>query len=131
MAKKQRKKRTPRDTFHPWAPAVRTANLVMTFGRHEGETFGSMPAQYLCWIITNNIRQDVKIPNERGVPAFYCAQKELDRRAPLIPLLKVKIEALDKLSLRCVDVWRESSEPGEGMYSWAERICRAPNTEST
>lgn len=95
----------------------------MTFGEHKGDTFGSLPARYLAWIINNNIRKGIIIPNEKPVSAFYCAQVESDRRAPLVPLLRVLPKALDKLSMRCIEVWRQSRGTNEGLYSWAERLC--------
>jgi len=116
-------KRKKKNQLIPWAPPVRTASLIMTFGEHEGEAMGTISAQYLCWMITNNIRKGIQIPNEKPVSAFYCARIELDRRAPLIPLLRVLPKALDKLSMRCIEVWKQSRGPGEGLYSWAERLC--------
>jgi len=118
MAKRKKKMQ-----LLPWAPAVRTASLIMTFGDHKGEAMGTIPSQYLCWLICNNVRNGIKIPNENPVCAFYCAQIELDRRAPLVPLLRVLPKVLDKLSMRCIEVWKQSRGPNEGLYSWAERLC--------
>jgi len=87
-------------TTHDWR---------MPNGKHRGERITRIPVSYLKWMV-----------NE-GHSCADKAEAELKRRGTVTPELDVSGHAIDRASLRCQHVWRETREEDEGLHAW---LCR-------
>lgn len=85
---------------------------VMPVGRHQGELITRMPVSYLKWMVC--------------VKHEYVkeAQAELDRRGTVTPDLEVSGHAINRASCRCLRIWQEDRNPGEGLHAWLVRLAR-------
>ena len=92
-----------------------THNEIVDFGRHKGTCYTRLPVSYLKWM--------VNISHSR----VELAAAELARRGTTTPELDVSGHALDRASLHCRDLWKETRKLGgpgqdpEGIHSW---LCR-------
>lgn len=84
--------------------------ITLSFGKYEGELITRIPVSYLKWMINNKTPQ-----------AFY-AKAEFERRGDTMPLVEISGHAIDNASLRVQSIWHETSEKGEGLYTWLQRI---------
>lgn len=92
-------------------PAHNTHHKTISYGKHEGELFTRIPASYLRWMV-----------NE-GAKEWHFAQAELDRRGTTLPDIEVSRHAIDRASLRCLQIWNASAlNTDEGLLSWIERM---------
>ena len=85
----------------------------MENGKHEGERITRVPMSYLRWMV------------RAGHPQAEYAQAELDRRGAAMPDIEISAHAIDRLSLRCRDVWHQTRKGDEGLYTWAARMALA------
>jgi len=95
-------------------PKINTHNLVVNFGRYNGERWTRIPLSYLRWLI-----------NE-GTQYKDIAKAELERRGSSIsPDKSVELSghAIDKASLRLRRAWHQTAEKNEGLFSWLERVA--------
>jgi len=87
--------------------------MRIEFGKHKGELVTRLPIDYLEWHI-----------NE-GTQFAKVAQAELDRRG-FNPDINGKVEiskhAIDRASLRVLDLWIKERKRQEGIYSWLARV---------
>ena len=98
---------------------IDTNNLTVDFGKHKGEVWTRVPADYLRWLINQ--------PDE--VPQFgnnkEIAKAELDRRGTVVSSeVELSPHSIDKASLRLRRIWHETALNGdEGIYSWLSRVA--------
>lgn len=98
---------------------MNTHNMVVTFGKHNGELWTRVPASYLRWLVNQ--------PEE--MPEFSehkkIAQAELDRRGTKITHeVELSPHAIDRASLRVRKIWHETAlNDDEGLYSWLSRVA--------
>lgn len=85
------------------------------FGRYGGELWTRLPISYLKWILNT-------FDNERE--AYVLAQTELDRRGIVIDQkVEISEHAIDRASLRCMSIWRETRQANEGLHAWLYRCA--------
>ncbi len=88
-----------------------TANVVLNFGKHNGELLTRAPVSYLKWM-ANSLTGYWR----------YLAKLELERRGHSLPELELSRHAMDNASLRCRSIWHETAlDKDEGLISWLER----------
>ena len=81
----------------------------MPNGVHAGELISRVPTQYLKWMV-----------NARHTSAAE-AEKEMKRRGTSTPTLEVSGHAIDRASLKFLDVWNRLRSGDEGLWSWLHR----------
>lgn len=97
---------------------INTNNLIVKFGKHNGELWTRVPADYLKWLIN----QPEELPQFAGNKDI--ARAELERRGTTISHeVEISPHAVDKASLRVRKIWHETSKEGEGLYSWLSRVA--------
>ena len=92
-----------------------THDVLLDFGKYEGERLTRVPVGYVRWMIDAlNI-----------APAWReLARSEYSRRATALPTLELSSEAIDDVSLHARQIWRKTaSNPDEGLYSWLMRVA--------
>ena len=89
---------------------VDTHGYCLTFGKHEGKLITRVDLGYLRWMINNQ------------TPDSEYAIAELERRGSAIPTLSVSGHAIDRASLRVLDIWQSTRKKKEGLYSWLSRV---------
>lgn len=87
-----------------------TRGIRIDYGKHNGELMTRLPISYIRWMI-----------NEKA-PMWEYAKAEFDRRGDTMPKVEISGHAIDKASLRVINVWRADARIGEGIYSWLQRI---------
>lgn len=91
---------------------INTHGLRINFGKHKGERVTRLPVDYLEWLINENTHYS------------DIARAELERRG--VPLNGRKIEvsahAVDRASLRVLNIWQAEHKPNEGLHAWLCRI---------
>lgn len=101
--------------------------MRIEFGKYKGELVTRLPIDYLEWHI-----------NE-GTQFAPVAQAELDRRGINIEIsgkVEISKHAIDRASLRVLNIWEKEKQKGEGIYSWLVRLSvesierLKPNTQS-
>jgi len=98
---------------------MNTHGLIVDFGKHNGELWTRIPADYLRWLVNQ--------PDE--IPQFNkhkeIAKAELDRRGTVVSHeVDISPHAIDKASLRVRKIWHETAlNPDEGLYSWLSRMA--------
>jgi hypothetical protein len=91
---------------------VDTHGYCLTFGKHEGKLITRVDLGYLRWMINNH------------TPDSEYAEAELERRGSAIPTLSVSGHAIDRASLRVLDIWLSKRKNAkEGLYSWLSRVA--------
>lgn len=89
---------------------LNTHGVTLGFGRHQGELLTRVPVSYLRWMVNQHTQQS------------DLARAEIDRRGSKLPQIEISGHAIDRASLRCSRIWRESRDGEEGLYSWLERM---------
>lgn len=84
---------------------------ILDFGKHKGESWGKVPRDYLNWLANQPTSENV----ER-------ARKEIERRGTAYPTVEISGHAIDRASLRCLKIYLNNKNKGEGLYSWLIRI---------
>jgi len=98
---------------------MNTHGLIVDFGKHNGEPWTRVPADYLRWLVNQ--------PDE--IPQFNkhkeIAKAELDRRGTVVSSeVELSPHAIDKASLRVRKIWHETAlNEEEGLYSWLSRMA--------
>jgi hypothetical protein len=90
---------------------VDTHGFLLTFGKHEGKVITRVDLGYLRWMVNNH------------TPDCEHAEAELERRGSAIPTLSVSGHAIDRASLRVLDIWLSKRKKKEGLYSWLSRVA--------
>ena len=98
---------------------MNTHNLIVDFGKHNGERWTRVPVGYLIWLIN----QPEVIPGMEKNKEI--AKAELERRGETIQSnLEISKHAIDKASLRCRKIWHQTAlNKDEGLYSWLKRVA--------
>ncbi len=91
--------------------SINTHNLIVEFGKHKGTLWTRLPVSYLKWLA-----------NQAG-PNAGIAKAELERRGTVTPELDISGHAIDRASLNCLDIYRKTREPEEGLHAWLIRMC--------
>ena len=87
-----------------------THNVPITFGKHNGKMFTAIPVGYLKWMV-----------NERTQMWEY-ADAEIKRRGHELPTVEISAHAINRASLRVLDIWEKDRHPDEGLHSWLMRM---------
>ena len=89
---------------------MNTHGVRCDFGRHRGELYTRIPVSYLRWMVnSDHSRKNI-------------AESELSRRGTSFPELEISGHAIDRASLRCLDIWRKNRNDDEGLNSWLARV---------
>jgi len=88
-----------------------TSSEYISFGRHRGLPYTRVPVSYLRWMINCNH------------PEKNLAEEELKRRGSVFPNVEISGHAIDRVSLRCLDIWQAAHRENEGIHAWLVRIC--------
>lgn len=91
---------------------IDTHNLRIDFGKHRGELWTRLPVSYLKWIVNVSARN------------ADIAEAELKRRGTHTPDLDVSGHAIDRASLACAEIWRETRAEDEGLHAWLCRVAQ-------
>ena len=83
---------------------------VLDFGKHRGVRLVHVPVNYLLWMA-----------NTEGSHA-EMAQAELRRRGTMLPTFDISGHAIDRASLYCFDLYRNSRIQSEGLHAWLARL---------
>lgn len=102
--------------------------FVFEFGKHKGQPITRVPLSYLKWIA-----------NEHGMSEQFRreARAEIRRRGTVEPEIEVSAHAIDRASLRLLEVWqmdsamRMTNGEKEGLHSWLVRKAQAALAEGT
>jgi hypothetical protein len=90
---------------------LNTHGYRMESGRHKGELITRVPIQYLQWMV-----------NAKHSEASY-AKAELTRRGTVTPTLDISGHAINRASLKCLDIWQRTKNPDEGLHAWLVRMA--------
>jgi hypothetical protein len=91
---------------------VNTHNLIVDFGKHKGERWTRLPISYLKWLIND------------GTQYANIARSELERRGHTeLGDMEISGHAIDRASLFCWKVWKETKNKDEGLHAWLYRIA--------
>ena len=85
---------------------IETKNLIVDFGRHEGERYTRLPVSYLNWMVNSDHSKK------------EIAQAELKRRGTTMPELDLSGHAIDRFSQFLLSIWNEDKKADEGLHSW-------------
>jgi hypothetical protein len=98
---------------------INTHNLIVDFGKHNGERWTRVPIGYLRWILN----QPCDESDEEFLEKKKIAQAELDRRGGVIGgEVEISHHAIDTASLRIRKIWHNDRKDTEGLYSWLVRV---------
>jgi hypothetical protein len=108
---------------------INTHHLVVNFGKHKGELWTRVPADYLQWLVNQPVEKGDK--NKKDFEQHKkIAKAELERRGTdLKHDVEITPHSVDKASLRCRKIWHETCKENEGIYSWLCRIASLAITE--
>jgi len=85
---------------------MNTHNVICDFGRHKGELYTRMPINYLKWMINaNHGKADI-------------AKAELERRGTTTPELDITGHAIDRASIKLLQIWLDQTSKKIGFHSW-------------
>lgn len=93
---------------------MNTHDLIIDFGKHKGERWTRVPIDYLNWLVNSTDDHENKTRK--------IALSEINRRGSFVPTLDISSHAINKASLRCLDIWEKTREKDEGLFSWLHRI---------
>jgi len=85
----------------------------ITSGRYKGIMITRVPPSHLIHMININH------------PDAAQARKELERRGTIIPDIDVSGHAIDRASLRCMEIYKKSKKKDEGFYAWLIRMSQS------
>jgi len=89
-----------------------THNRMVTFGKHKGERWTRLPISYLKWLINEKTQYS------------DIAKSELKRRGSVITYeLKISGHAIDRVSFKYLNKWKETRKEKEGIHSWLYRMA--------
>lgn len=92
---------------------INTHNLIVDFGKHNGERWTRVPISYLKWLM-----------NEVGGEKAEIAKSELERRGTTIERnVELSGHAIHRAS-QITNEWKE-----EGLWSWLQRMSTEANNE--
>ena len=86
-----------------------TQGLIIDFGKHKGTLYTRVPVSYLKWMVA----EPGLHPNKKSIAAA-----ELKRRGTTTPSLDLSGHALDRASLRVLDMWKRRINKEIGFYTW-------------
>lgn len=92
-------------------PPPGPTEFTLEGGKHAGEPLTRVPASYLRWMV-----------NEGHQYADF-AEAELKRRGTAVPAVELTPHALDRASLRLLDVWQRTRFKKEGLHTWLGRMA--------
>ena len=84
---------------------------TITCGKYAGVLITQVPVQYLIWMVSVN-------HSER-----HLAEKEIERRGTSLPTVSVSLHAIDRASLRFLNLYLKDRNKGEGIARWLCRIA--------
>jgi len=91
---------------------INTHNLRIDTGKYQGQLYTRVPSGYLEWMVNNHhSRQDF-------------AEAELKRRGKVAPEIEISSHAIDQCSKHCMDLWKQTRLPHEGIHTWATRMAK-------
>lgn len=92
---------------------INTHGMRIEFGKYRGQRVTRLPVDYLEWLI-----------NE-GAAFTPIAKAELQRRGvtPGHRQVEISNHAIDRASLRMLDLWQREHKPNEGLHGWLTRVC--------
>ncbi len=96
---------------------IDTHGITIDFGKHSGTRWTRIPVQYLRWLSNNlEIRDKNKL----------LADAEMKRRGapPSQDYIEISGHAIDRAHQVCMDVFHETRNTKEFIYSWLSRIFR-------
>ena len=85
---------------------------TIQFGKHKGTAWTRLPQQYLFWMVN---LEPVHSMAEK-------AQTEIDRRGIIQPEVDVTHHAIDRCSVRCLNLYLEDRNAEEGISTWLTRV---------
>ena len=98
---------------------LNTHNLIVDFGKYNGERWTRVPRNYLEWLV--NEKEIIKgMEKNREI-----AKAELERRGTVLNhKVEITPHAIDKASLRTRAIWHKTAkDENEGIYSWLSRVA--------
>ncbi len=102
-----------------------TQNLTVSFGKYKGQLWTRVPMAYLRWLINQPVRTaESEFELEQAKKRQLIAKLELKRRG--VSMLNINIDvsdhAIDRASLKCLNIYQASAKPDEGIATWTKRI---------
>lgn len=91
---------------------MNTHNLICDFGRHKGVPYTRLPVSYLKWMVNCKHSKN------------HIAEAELQRRGTVTPELEISGHAIDRASLHCLEIWRNTRLKEEGLHAWLIRVSQ-------
>ena len=88
---------------------INTHNLECDFGKHKGILYTRIPVHYLLWMVNENTQ------------CAEIAEAELKRRGTTTPECEISAHAINRASLRCLNIYRMYHLEDEGLHTW---LCR-------
>jgi len=85
--------------------------MVCDFGKHRGELYTRIPVSYLLWMV------------QAEHSKANIARAELERRGTTMPEIELSAHSVDRASQRCLNIWQETRNGDEGLYSWLARVA--------
>ncbi len=92
--------------------AKRDSPVFLDFGRHKGERITRVPPSYLLWMVNNETR------------LWKEAKIELKRRGTTFPEIDISGHAIDRASIRCLNIWERTRKAKEGFHAWLVRTAQ-------
>lgn len=89
---------------------INTHGQTIDYGKHKGELFTRLPLGYLRWMVNES------------APQADVAKAELERRGATLPRVNISNHAIDRASLRVLELWQQDRGEDEGLHSWLERV---------
>ena len=97
---------------------MNTHNLIVDFGKYNGELWTRVPLNYLQWLV--NQKENIQGMEKNK----EIALAEIERRGTKLRSdVEITPHAIDKASLRVRKIWHETSLPDEGIYTWLSRVA--------
>lgn len=106
----------------PHRPEYDTRDVVLTFGAHKEKHISRVPVRYLIWAINEKVHNQLRYRRGQTELFWKLAEAEIDRRALVTKQYGVTKEAIDFISRLHYNVYLQTREPNEGIFSWAERM---------
>lgn len=96
-----------------------THGITISFGKHKGELYTRLPVSYLRWILNQTSN------NPTISVAKQLAAEELARRGTDVDIgIEITAHALDRCSLRCLDLYLRKRKRDEGLHTWMARMAK-------
>lgn len=103
---------------------MNTHNMIVDFGKHKGERWTRVPADYLRWLANSD---------DQSSPNVAIAHEELKRRGTKVSHeVEITPHAIDRASLKFRKIWHQTAlSDNEGLYSWLSRVAQEASVYST